>query len=147
MIKEDFSYPKERMDKLVVTNSDGSVKAAIWTDNSGSSVCYDFYETAMKKFREDEEDRTDYKCARIKIPKVDYDTIVSAIINVEYTNDQVQAIVSDYLLVQNSVIAISDEKSEEYAADWLKFQELRVHAKEIASLLTTDKTTETEETV
>lgn len=142
MIKEDFSYPKEEMDKLIVT--DGTIQAAIWTDNYSPSVCYDFYTETMKKFREDEEDRTDYKCARIRIPKVDYDTIVSAIINVEYTNDQVQALVSDYLLAQNAVVAISDEKSEEYAADWTKFQKLRAHAKAIAALLTTDKTTVTE---
>lgn len=137
MIKEDFSYPKEEMDALIVTN--GTIQAAIWTDNAGASVCYDFYTETMKKFREDEEDRTDYKCARIRIPSIDYDTIVSAIINVEYSNDQVQALISNYLLAQNSVVAISDEKSEEYAADWLKFQELRAHAKEIATLLTTDK--------
>lgn len=137
MIKEDFSYPKEEMDALIVTN--GTIQAAIWTDNAGASVCYDFYTETMKKFREDEEDRTDYKCARIRIPSVNYDTIVSAIINVEYSNDQVQALISNYLLAQNSVVAISDEKSEEYATDWLKFQELRAHAKEIATLLTTDK--------
>jgi hypothetical protein len=53
-------------------------------------------------------------------------------------------LVSDYLLAQNAVVAISDEKSEEYAADWTKFQKLRAHAKAIAALLTTDKTTVTE---
>lgn len=146
MIKEDFSYPKEEMDKLIVTNADGTLKAAIWTDNYSPSVCYDFYEATMPKFREDEEDITDYKCARIRIPKVDYDTIVSAIINMEYSNDQVQAIVSDYLIAQNSVVAVSEEKCEEYAQDWLKFQQLRAHAKEIAALLTTEKASETEET-
>lgn len=143
MIKEDFSYPKEEMDKLIVT--DGTIQAAIWTDNYSPSVCYDFYTEAMKKFSDEEEDRTDYKCARIRIPKVDYDTIVSAIINVEYSNDQVQALVSNYLLTQNSVIAISDEKSKEYTADWLKFQELRAHAKTIAALLTAGSTITTEQ--
>lgn len=135
MIKEDFSYPKEEMDKLIVT--DGTNKAAIWTDNGGDSICYDFYTEPMKKFSDDEEERLDYKCARIRIPKVDYSTIVSAIIEMEYSNDKVQALTSNYLLTQDPVVEISDDKKAEYTANWLKFQELRMHAKAIAALVST----------
>ena len=134
MIKEDFSYPKEVMDALIVT--DGTYQAAIWTDNAGPSICYDFYTEPMKKFRDDEEDRLDYKCARIRIPKVDYSTIVSAIVNMEYTNDQIQALVSNYLLTQDAVVTISDDKKKEYSEKWTKLQEHRLKAKAIALLVT-----------
>lgn len=136
MIKEDFSYPKEEMDALIVT--DGTYQAAIWTDNGGTSICYDYYTEPMKKFNEDEEERLNYKCARIRIPKVDYSTIVSAIVNVEYTNDQIQALVSNYLLTQDPVVAISDEKKKEYSEKWVKLQEHRLKAKAVAALVSTD---------
>lgn len=130
MIKEIFCYPKEAMDRLIV--EDGENKVAVWTDALSPSVCYDFYSEA----REDEPDRIDYKCARVRVPQIDYDTIVSAIIDVEYTNDKVQSLLSNYLLTQNSVINISDEKAKEYAEEWLKFQEFRNHAKTLAALAT-----------
>lgn len=136
MIKEDFSYPKEEMDKLIVT--DGTYQAAIWTDNAGPSICYDYYTEPMKKMREDEEERLDYKCARIRIAKVDYSTIVEAIINVEYSNDQMQALVSNYLITQDPVVEISDEKKKEYLEKWTTLQEYRLKAKAIASLITTE---------
>lgn len=136
MIKEDFSYPKEEMDKLIVT--DGTYQAAIWTDNAGPSICYDYYTEPMKKMREDEEERLDYKCARIRITKVDYSTIVEAIINVEYSNDQMQALISNYLITQDSVVEISDEKKKEYTEKWAALQEYRLKAKAIAALVTND---------
>lgn len=136
MIREDFSYPKEEMDKLIVT--DGTYQAAIWTDNAGPSICYDYYTEPMKKMREDEEERLDYKCARIRIPKVDYSTIVEAIVNTEYSNDQMQALVSNYLITQDPVVEISDEKKKEYSEKWVTLQEYRLKAKAIAALVTTD---------
>ena len=136
MIKEDFSYPKEEMDKLIVT--DGTYQAAIWTDNAGPSICYDYYTEPMKNMREDEEERLDYKCARIRITKVDYSTIVEAIINVEYSNDQMQALISNYLITQDSVVEISDEKKKEYTEKWAALQEYRLKAKAIAALVTND---------
>ena len=136
MIKEDFSYPKEEMDKLIVT--DGTHQAAIWTDNAGPSICYDYYTQPMKKMGEDEEERLDYKCARIRIAKVDYSTIVEAIINTEYSNDQMQALISNYLITQDPVVEISDEKKKEYTEKWTALQEYRLKAKAIAALVTND---------
>lgn len=134
MIKEDFSYPKEEMDKLIVHGE--GFDAAIWTDNYSPSVCYDFYTKPMKKFNDEEEERLDYKCSRIRIPEVDYATIVSAIIDVDYSIDEVQALMANYTNVISPVVEISDEKKQEYIERWTKFQELRAYAKKIATLLT-----------
>lgn len=134
MIKEDFCYPKEEMDKLIVKND--TIQAAIWTDNYSPSVCYDFYTEPAKKYDESDEDRLYYKCARIRIKDTEYKTIVSAIINVEYPLDEAQALINNYAQVIKSVTEVSEEKITEYTNEWKAFQELREKAKAIGKLLT-----------
>lgn len=64
-----------------------------------------------------------------------YDAIVSAIIEDKYPSDKMDAIRLNFELAQNSVvttISLSDEKCDEYLAEYKAMQEWRVHAKEIA---------------
>ena len=64
-----------------------------------------------------------------------YDAIASAIIEDKYPSDKMDAIRLNYELAQNADttgITLSDEKKEEYTAEYKTMQEWRIHAKEVA---------------
>ena len=64
-----------------------------------------------------------------------YDAIASAIIEDKYPSDKMDAIRLNYELAQNADttgITLSDEKKEEYIAEYKTMQEWRIHAKEVA---------------
>lgn len=64
-----------------------------------------------------------------------YDAIVSAIIEDKYPSDKMDAIRLNFELAQNGAvdtIELSDEKCDEYLAEYKAMQEWRIHAKEIA---------------
>jgi len=64
-----------------------------------------------------------------------YDAIVSAIIEDKYPSDKMDAIRLNFELAQNGAVAtieVSDEKCDEYLAEYKAMQEWRIHAKEIA---------------
>jgi len=64
-----------------------------------------------------------------------YDAIVSAIVEDKYPADKMDAIRLNFELAQNGVVAtieVSDEKCDEYLAEYKAMQEWRLHAKEIA---------------
>lgn len=64
-----------------------------------------------------------------------YDAIASAIIEDKYPSDKMDAIRLNYELAQNADttgITLSDEKKEEYIAEYKAMQEWRIHAKEVA---------------
>ena len=64
-----------------------------------------------------------------------YDAIVSAIIEDKYPADKMDAIRLNFELAQNGVVAtidVSDEKCDEYLAEYKAMQEWRIHAKEVA---------------
>lgn len=135
-MKEIFNYPEEEMEKCTISQDP---KVAIFTDNRSAAVCFDFGETTDEnlKMSEDEEPRIVHYCTRIRVPKLDYDTIVSEIVTSFYNNDEVEAIMSNYINVidSSSTLTINDGKKEEYKKDWNTFQELRAKAKEIATIV------------
>lgn len=135
-MKEIFNYPEEEMEKCTISQDP---KVAIFTDNRSAAVCFDFGETTDEnlKMSEDEEPRIVHYCTRIRVPKLDYDTIVSEIVTSFYNNDEVEAIMSNYINVidSSSTLTIDDGKKEEYKKDWNTFQELRAKAKEIATIV------------
>ena len=64
-----------------------------------------------------------------------YDAIVSAIIEDKYPADKMDAIRLNFELAQNGAVAtieVSDEKCDEYLAEYKAMQEWRIHAKEVA---------------
>ena len=63
--------------------------------------------------------------------------MVSEIIKSEYSSDEIEAITLNYTNVidPNPVVQITDEKREEYINDWAKLQQLRVKAKQIATIV------------
>lgn len=72
-------------------------------------------------------------CTNIDIDgKKDYSSIVGAIVNDRYSNDDVQAILANYELAKDESSDITDDKRTEYLDDYATFQTYRAHAKEIA---------------
>ena len=135
-MKEIFNYPEEEMEKCMVSTEP---KIAVFIDNRSASVCFDFgEETVAMGVNEKEVITREVKfCTRIRYNKTDYDTLVSEIIKSEYSSDKIEAITSNYtnIIDPNPVIEISTEKKEEYINEWTKLQQLRVKAKQIATIV------------
>ena len=135
-MKEIFNYPEEEMEKCMISTEP---KIAVFIDNRSASVCFDFGEETVKMgINEKEVITREVKfCTRIRYNKTDYDTLVSEIIKSEYSSDKIEAITSNYTNVidPNPVIEISTEKKEEYINEWTKLQQLRVKAKQIATIV------------
>ena len=136
-MKELFSYPEEEMAKCMIS-TDPSV--AVFVDNRSASVCFDFGEKTVKigtdENGEDIISQIKY-CTRIRYNKTDYGVLVSEIIKSEYSSDEIEAITLNYTNVidPNPTVEITDEKREEYINDWAKLQQLRVKAKQIATIV------------
>lgn len=62
-----------------------------------------------------------------------YGAFVGAIVNDKYSADDVQALQFNYELAKDEDSLISDEKREEYLAEYKAFQDWRAHAKEVAA--------------
>ena len=136
-MKELFSYPEEEMAKCMIS-TDPSV--AVFVDNRSASVCFDFSEKTVKIGTDEngEDIMTQVKyCTRIRYNKTDYGVLVSEIIKSEYSSDEIEAITLNYTNVidPNPVVQITDAKREEYINDWAKLQQLRVKAKQIATIV------------
>ena len=69
------------------------------------------------------------KCDVIEVDVLDYSTIVSAIIRSKYSQDDVEAILSNYQLCKDGE---AETKYEEYTDKYNAYQDYRVHAKSIA---------------
>ena len=136
-MKEIFNYPEEEMEKCTIS-ADPAV--AVFVDNRSVSVCFDFGEETVKIGTDEngEDIMTQVKyCTRIRYNKTDYGVLVSEIIKSEYSSDEIEAITLNYTNVidPNPVVQITDEKREEYINDWAKLQQLRVKAKQIATIV------------
>ena len=136
-MKEIFNYPEEEMEKCMISTEP---KIAVFIDNRSPSVCFDFGEetVAMGVNEKDEDITREVKfCTRIRYNKTDYDALVSEIIKSEYSSDKIEAISANYanIIDPNPVIEISTEKREEYINEWTKLQQLRVKAKQIATIV------------
>ena len=136
-MKEIFNYPEEEMAKCIIS-TDPSV--AVLVDKRSASVCFDFGEKTVKIGTDEngEDIMTQVKyCTRIRYNKTDYGVLVSEIIKSEYSSDEIEAITLNYTNVidPNPVVQITDEKREEYINDWAKLQQLRVKAKQIATIV------------
>ncbi len=77
-----------------------------------------------------------YTCENIDFSGgTEYGTIVSAIHNGRYSNDEVQAILANYELAKDETSSITEEKRAEYIEDYQTWQAWRTHAKEIATIV------------
>ena len=84
-------------------------------------------------------DPVQFSCQQVDVVgRHGYGDIVSAIVNDKYSPDQIQAVMFNYELAKDDDSLISDEKREEYLAEYQTLQEYRAHAKQIASLAVID---------
>ena len=102
-------------------------------------VTYDYVKSEPKKDSEDNVVVGDNAYSAEYIELRDgvrsYDAIASAIIEDKYPSDKMDAIRLNYELAQNADttgITLSDEKKDEYIAEYKAMQEWRIHAKEVA---------------
>lgn len=77
-----------------------------------------------------------YYCESVDVNGRGYGNIVSAIVNDRYSSDDNQALIANYDLAKDQSSAISDEKRQEYIQEYIAYQSWRVHAKEIAKIVT-----------
>jgi len=76
-----------------------------------------------------------YKSLFVQVKSLDYATIVSAIIESRYSNDEVYAIMLNHMESLDLTSSITDEKRADYLSEYAELQAWRKHAKEIASSL------------
>lgn len=74
-----------------------------------------------------------YICENIDVNGRTYSAIVSAIVNDRYTADDVQAINANLIEAQDADSELSDEKRDEYMAEYAAFQAWRKKAKAVAA--------------
>lgn len=88
-------------------------------DTNTAMICFDESEKVM-------EDGIIYVYEMVRVPyPYTYSSIVSAIINDRYSNDQMQAIINNHLL----------EANDEHEAEFSAMQAWRAHAKEVGHLV------------
>lgn len=97
-------------------------------------VYFDFNKEVVKDFDGNVvEEPVQYSCQNVDIRgEHGYGSIVGAIVNDRYSNDDVQAIQFNYELAKDDESNITKEKREEYISEYNEFQEYRAHAKEVA---------------
>lgn len=98
-------------------------------------VYFDFQKETVKDMEGNEvKEPVQYSCQCVDLKgNHGYGAIVGAIVNDRFSNDDVQAITANYELAKDESSDITDEKREEYIAEYKEFQEYRAHAKEVAN--------------
>jgi len=98
-------------------------------------ILYDFTPatTVVEEGMEAPEDL--YNCESVDVHGRTYGDIVAAIMNDHYSPDSYQAILANYELAKDKNSGISADKKAEYLAEYQAFQDARVHAKEIATIV------------
>ncbi len=96
------------------------------------------YEKQEQVSTDDVEVDNAYVCENVDLVGTrSYGAIIAAIVSAQYTADDVTAIIANKALADDSDSDISDEKREEYLADYTTFQTWRAHAKEVAKTVLT----------
>lgn len=79
-----------------------------------------------------------YKCYNVDVPvPANYGSIVAAIVNDRYSADDTQALISNFTSARIEDSDMTEDKREEYIAEWNDFQSWRAKSKEIATIVTT----------
>lgn len=79
---------------------------------------------------DESDDQKHYMCDMIEVPTLDYATIISAIIRGRYSQDDVEAIISNYQLCKDNE---AGDKSDEYMQSYTVYQNYRTAAKHVAN--------------
>lgn len=78
-----------------------------------------------------------YDCENVDVRNpADYGSIVAAIVNDRYSNDDAQAINANYTYAKDADSPLTEEKRAEYLREYADYQAWRAHAKEVAAKVT-----------
>ena len=80
---------------------------------------------------------TSYRSLYVHVKSISYADVISAIIQIRYSDSEITAIVMNNMQANDINSEISQEKRKEYISEYAELQLWRKHAKEIASSLST----------
>lgn len=120
-MRQEFSYSGQ-MPELV--QSIGSASNPLF------QICFDTIEVSSNNPGFDP--LTQFKSNYVQVQKLDYATIVSAIISSRYNSSDVEAIVLNNMEATDTSSSLSENKRTEYLNEYNELQSWRAHAKEIA---------------
>lgn len=87
-----------------------------------------------KKEKTEDNDIDSYQCESVDVAgATSYGSIISAIVNDKYSNDDVQAIIANYEEAKD--VEEPSEKEQEHLDEYKEYQEYRQRAKEIAKVV------------
>jgi hypothetical protein len=87
-----------------------------------------------KKEKTEDNDIDSYQCESVDVAgATSYGSIISAIVNDKYSNDDVQAIIANYEEAKD--VENPSEKEQEHLDEYKEYQEYRQRAKEIAKVV------------
>ena len=118
-MKELFSYSAEQPQQITAIGT---------PSNPLFQICFDT--ELIESTGPDGTVSTQYRSHYIQVDKIDYATIVSAIVSSRYTSNDVEAIMLNNMEASNTLL--SDEKRIEYLAEDNNLKSWRTHAKTIA---------------
>ena len=78
---------------------------------------------------------TNYRSLYVQVKSISYADVISAIIQIRYSDSEITAIVMNNMQANDINSEISQEKRKEYISEYTELQSWRKHAKEIASSL------------
>lgn len=118
-MKEEFSYSAEQPQV---------VKNIGLPSNPLFQVCFDT--ELIESTGPDGTVSTQYRSHYVHVDRIEYSTLVSAIVSSRYTSNDVEAIMLNNMEASNPSLSV--EKKLEYIDDYNNLQAWRTHAKEIA---------------
>lgn len=118
-MKEEFSYSAEQPQM---------VKNIGLPSNPLFQVCFDT--ELIESTGQDGTVSTQYRSHYVHVDRIEYSTLVSAIVSSRYTSNDVEAIMLNNMEASNPSLSV--EKKLEYINEYNNLQAWRTHAKEIA---------------
>lgn len=118
-MKEEFSYSAEQPQV---------VKNIGLPSNPLFQVCFDT--ELIESTGPDGTVSTQYRSHYVHVDRIEYSTLVSAIVSSRYTSNDVEAIMLNNMEASNPSLSV--EKKLEYINEYNNLQAWRTHAKEIA---------------
>lgn len=118
-MKEEFSYSAEQPQM---------VKNIGLPSNPLFQVCFDT--ELIESTGPDGKVSTQYRSHYVHVDRIEYSTLVSAIVSSRYTSNDVEAIMLNNMEASNPSLSV--EKKLEYINEYNNLQAWRTHAKEIA---------------
>jgi hypothetical protein len=97
-----------------------------------------FFDFSEEEQTMENDPETYHDCENVDATGREYGQLIAAIVNDRYSQDDVQALISNYESAKDTESDITDAKRTEYISEYQSFQAWRAHAKEIAKKAVTE---------